>query len=206
MFQRRARSGTTRAMRDPGLARHDWETEWAELEEDLEDSPREALSEVGDLIERMLEEQGIPIHDQVADDGIPHEVVADYVEARRITESVEKGEDVDPGDIGSAIRLYRELYDFLINRIAEYRPARARARGRAPRGLLCPGPRDAVDPLSRSRFGSGPGPRTSGRSRPHSSSTHSRPSASIASWPLLSAPPSEPRGSCSGSRMATRSP
>jgi hypothetical protein len=30
-------------MRDPGLARHDWETDWAELEEDLEDSPREAL-------------------------------------------------------------------------------------------------------------------------------------------------------------------
>lgn len=119
VFQRRARSGTTRAMRDPGLARHDWETEWAELEEDLEDSPREALSEVGDLIERMLEEQGIPIHDEVADDGIPHEVVADYVEARRITESVEKGEDVDPGDVGSAIRLYRELYDFLIHRIAE---------------------------------------------------------------------------------------
>jgi len=106
-------------MRDPGLARHDWETEWAELEDDLEDSPREALPEVGDLIERMLEEQGIPIHDEVLDDGIPHEVVVDYVEARRTTESVEKSEDVDPGDIASAIRLYRELYDFLINRIAE---------------------------------------------------------------------------------------
>jgi hypothetical protein len=106
-------------MRDPGLARHDWETEWAELEEDLEDSPREALSELGDLIERMLEEQGIPIHDEVAGDGIPHEVIAGHVEARRITESVEKGEDVDPGDVASAIRLYRELYDFLINRIAE---------------------------------------------------------------------------------------
>ncbi len=106
-------------MRDPGLARHNWETEWAELEEDLEDSPREALSEVGDLIERILEEQGIPIHDEVTDDGIPYEVRADYKEAQRITESVEKGEDVDPGDVASAIRLYRELYEFLINRIAE---------------------------------------------------------------------------------------
>jgi predicted permease len=32
---------------------------------------------------------------------------------------------------------------------------------------------------------------------------HSRPSASIATWPLLLAQPSEPRGSCSGSRTAT---
>jgi hypothetical protein len=101
-------------MRDPGLDRHEWETEWEALAEQLEDSPAEALPEVGDLIERMLIEQGIPIHDDVADDGLEPELVRDYQEARRITSLVERGEDVDPGDVGAAVRLYRELYDYLI--------------------------------------------------------------------------------------------
>ena len=102
-------------MRDPGLDRHEWETEWQALEEQLEDAPAEALPEVGDLVERMLLEQGIPINDDVADDGVDPEIVRDYQEARRITRLVERGEDVGPGDIGAAVRLYRELYEYLIN-------------------------------------------------------------------------------------------
>jgi hypothetical protein len=101
-------------MRDPGLDRHELETEWQALEEQLEDSPAEALSEVGDLIERMMIEAGIPIEDEVADDGVEPEIAGDYREARRITTLVERGDDVGPGDIGAAVRLYRELYAYLI--------------------------------------------------------------------------------------------
>ena len=97
-------------MREPGLDRHEWETEWQALEEQLEDSPAEALPEVGDLIERMMIEQGIPIDDEVADDGIEIEIARNFQEARRITRLLERGEDVPPGDIGAAVRLYRELY------------------------------------------------------------------------------------------------
>jgi hypothetical protein len=100
-------------MRDPGLDRHEWETEWQALQAELEDSPAETLAEVGDLIERIIHERGIPIDDEVADDGIEVEVVRDYQEARRITLLVERGEDVGPGDIGAAVRLYRELYESL---------------------------------------------------------------------------------------------
>ena len=103
-------------MREPGLDRHEWETEWQALEEQLEDSPGETLSELGDLVERMLVDRGIPIHDEVADDGIEPEVIRDYQEARRITTLVERGETVDPGDIGAAVRLYRELYAHLISK------------------------------------------------------------------------------------------
>ena len=103
-------------MREPGLDRHEWETEWQALEEQLEDSPAETLSELGDLVERMLVDQGIPIHDEVADDGIEPEVIRDYQEARRITTLVEQGGTVDPGDIGAAVRLYRELYAHLISK------------------------------------------------------------------------------------------
>jgi hypothetical protein len=103
-------------MREPGLDRHEWETEWQALEEQLEDSPAETLPELGDLVERMLLDQGIPIHDEVADDGVEPEVIRDYQEARRITALVEQGETVGPGDIGAAVRLYRELYAHLITK------------------------------------------------------------------------------------------
>jgi hypothetical protein len=100
-------------MRDPGLDKHEWETEWQALQEALEDSPREALAEVGDLVERIIRERGIPIDDEVADDGVEVEISRDFQEARRITDAVERGDEIDPGDIGSAVRLYRELYESL---------------------------------------------------------------------------------------------
>ena len=106
-------------MRDPGLDRHEWETEWEALQPALEDSPAETLSEMGDLIERMMIEQKIPIHDVVADDGIEPEIVADYREARRITTLVERGADVPPGDIGAAVAAYRELYQRLITQLID---------------------------------------------------------------------------------------
>ncbi len=103
-------------MREPGLDRHDWETEWQSLEAELEDSPEETLPELGDLIERMLAEAGVPIDDEVADDGIERDVLVEFRSAREIKERVERGEDVDPGDLGEAIRNYRDIYAFLIGR------------------------------------------------------------------------------------------
>jgi len=41
-------------MSEPGLDRQQWVTEWAALEPLLEDSPVESLSELDDLVERML--------------------------------------------------------------------------------------------------------------------------------------------------------
>jgi hypothetical protein len=102
-------------MRDPGLDRHEWETEWEALEEQLEDSPAETLPELADLIDRMLIELGVPIHDDFAGDGVDPELARDYQEARRITKLVERGDDVGPGDIGAAVRLYRELYRYLLS-------------------------------------------------------------------------------------------
>jgi len=97
-------------MRDPGLDRHDWETEWQALEEDLEDSPAQALPELGDLIERMLVERGFPINDEVADDGIEPDILVEFRSARDVAQRVERGADVDPGDIGDAIENFRDIY------------------------------------------------------------------------------------------------
>ena len=103
-------------MRDPGLDRHDWETEYQELEEDLADSPAETLPELGDLIERMLVERGFPINDEVADDGIVPDILVEFRSAREVAQRVERGDDVDPGDIGDAIENFRDIYRQLSER------------------------------------------------------------------------------------------
>ena len=105
-------------MSEPGLDRHGWETEWAELEPDLEDSPVEALPELDDLIARMLAEAGYPVdtEDRVDDEGIDPEILASFQAAREVTRRVDRGEDFDPGDVGQAIELYREIYAHLVSR------------------------------------------------------------------------------------------
>jgi len=103
-------------VRDPGLDRHEWETEWQALEAELEDAPAETLPELADLIERMLVTRGYPIDDAVADGGIEPDLLVEFRSAREISLRLERGEDVDPGDVGEAIRNYRDIYERLIAR------------------------------------------------------------------------------------------
>jgi hypothetical protein len=103
-------------MRDPGLDRHEWETEWQALEPELEASPAEALPELAGLVERMLVERGFPINDEVADDGIEPDILVEFRSAREVANRVERGDTVDPSDVGEAIRNYRDIYDQLIGR------------------------------------------------------------------------------------------
>ena len=103
-------------MRDPGLDKHRWETEWQQLAEELEDAPAETLPEVADLIERMLRERGFPLDDAVADDGMEPEVIASYRSGRDVATRVERGGDVDPAEIGQAIHNFRDIYEQLIDR------------------------------------------------------------------------------------------
>ena len=101
-------------MIEPGLDRHEWETEWQGLEPLVVDSPAEALPEVDGLIERMMLERGFPLTEEAAHQSSDPEIVVEFLEARRITNLVERGEAVDPGDIGAAVTGYRNLYEFLL--------------------------------------------------------------------------------------------
>jgi hypothetical protein len=101
-------------VQEPGLDRHEWETRWEELEPAVRDSPREALSELDDLVAQMLMERGFAIDDPVASAGDEPEVLTDFRAARDITRRIEAGLDDDPGDIAAAIENYREVYAFLI--------------------------------------------------------------------------------------------
>jgi hypothetical protein len=102
------------SMQEPGLDRHEWETEWEALESQVRDSPAEALPELDRLIGRMLAERGIPIDDEVADDGIDPELLAEFRSAREITRLFESDADVSPGDAGTAVEGYRSIYQHLL--------------------------------------------------------------------------------------------
>jgi hypothetical protein len=77
---------------EPGLDLHEWETRWAELEEALAEDPAGALPDACDLIEETL---GL---DYVSD-----ELELSYQAAREVSDAIERGDDVDPGDVGAAV-------------------------------------------------------------------------------------------------------
>jgi len=101
-------------VQEPGLDKHEWETEWQGLEPLLADSPAEVLPEVDDLVARMMEARGFPLTESPAQDATEPETIREFGEARRITRLVEAGEAVDPGDIGLAVTAYRNLYRYLL--------------------------------------------------------------------------------------------
>ena len=102
-------------MLEPGLDRHEWESRWASLEEDLEDSPRDVLPELDGLVGQMLEERGYALDDPVAREGDDREVIAEFVSARETTQLLRDDPDsVSPGDVGEAVNAYRLLYEYLI--------------------------------------------------------------------------------------------
>jgi iron uptake system EfeUOB component EfeO/EfeM len=102
-------------MYDPGLDRHEWESEWESLEDDLRTDPAHALPELDALVARMLEESGYDLTDPVVRDGEEREVVAEYLAAHEIVEATERdADDLSPGDVAAAINGYRAVYDHLV--------------------------------------------------------------------------------------------
>lgn len=99
---------------EPGLDRHEWESELGALEAELADAPREALPELHDLVERMLRERGYAPDDPVANDGDDPEVLREYLAARETAARVERGDDVGPGDVAAAVIGLRAIFDHLV--------------------------------------------------------------------------------------------
>jgi len=102
-------------MLEPGLDRHEWESEWASLEEQLADSPADVLPELDALVARMLDARGYAISDPVAREGDDRDVIADFLAAREITRLLADGsDDVSPGDVAAAVNGYRSVYEFVL--------------------------------------------------------------------------------------------
>jgi hypothetical protein len=103
------------AMDDPGVDRHEWESEWESLEDDLRSDPAHALPEVDRLVARMLDESGYELTDPVVREGEEREVVAEYLAAHEILEAAERdAEELSPGDLAAAVNGYRVVYEHLV--------------------------------------------------------------------------------------------
>jgi hypothetical protein len=103
-------------MYDPGVDRHEWESEMQGLEEQLGENPAEALPELDGLVARMLEGTGYDLDDPVVREGDEREVVAEFLAAREITQLAERDDDgVGPGDVAAAINGYRAVYDYIVS-------------------------------------------------------------------------------------------
>jgi hypothetical protein len=102
-------------MVEPGLDRHDWESEWAGLEEAIAEAPMQALPEVDALVARMLEERGYALDEAELPPGEEDELVSAYRAAAETMRLVEHQEgSVSVGDVGAALENYRFVYDSLI--------------------------------------------------------------------------------------------
>jgi hypothetical protein len=103
-------------MVEPGLDMHGWETEWAQLEESMAESPVEALPEVHQLVTRMLREREVALDEVVEPTDEEDEIVAAYRAAAEVTALVERdSESVSLGDVGAAWENYRLVHDSLIS-------------------------------------------------------------------------------------------
>jgi hypothetical protein len=103
---------------DPGLDRHDWESAWASIEDDLRDDPDAAVSQLADLVEDMLLTRGYDVRDPVERTGDEPEIVATYRSARETAERAELGE-ASRGDVESALDDLRAIYETLLTARAE---------------------------------------------------------------------------------------
>lgn len=102
-------------MYDPGLNRHEWESEWEALEDDLRTDPAHAVPELDGLVARMLEESGYDLTDPVVRDGEEREIVAEYLAAHEIVEATERDAGgLSPGDLAAAINGYRAVFEHLV--------------------------------------------------------------------------------------------
>ena len=114
-LKRRGSAQNARMSTEPGLDRHEWESELSALEPELDDAPREALPELLGLVERMLDERGYAPDDPVAGDGDEPEILAEYRAARETATAVERGgDDVGPGDVAAAVNGLRAVFDHLV--------------------------------------------------------------------------------------------
>ena len=100
---------------EPGLDAHEWETEWASLEEDIADSPETALPVIHELITRMLKERRILDDNLVVSEGADPEWSRTWEAGRELVAVVDDpGADVDRQDLLDQLEEYRELHDALL--------------------------------------------------------------------------------------------
>jgi hypothetical protein len=98
---------------EPGLDIHQWETRWADLQEQTADAPDEALPELVRLVEEMLTERGFDLENPVVEEGQDADIVRSFQAARDISRAAESTK-LEREDLDAALEDLQEVHDFLI--------------------------------------------------------------------------------------------
>jgi hypothetical protein len=101
-------------MQEPGLDRHEWESEWASFEEDFDSDPSNSLRYVHELIGRMLKEREILDDSFVAKEGADPELLRPYEAGAELVRKIDAQVDVEEADVREALENYRELFRTLV--------------------------------------------------------------------------------------------
>jgi hypothetical protein len=100
---------------EPGLDLHEWESEWASIEDEIADSPETALPYVHELITRMLKERKILDESLAVTEGADPDWVRTWEAGVELVRQLDDpGVDVERGDIVDQIENYRELFQALV--------------------------------------------------------------------------------------------
>jgi hypothetical protein len=123
-----------------GADLHDWETEYAALEEDLRTEPVEALPELLDLVERMLLAAGYDLDPE--GEFVDPEVLTALTFSRELIQLRERGDDVSVDDAFAAAAELREFYRALLEHPEAETGADLRSAGHPPESIDIPEVRD----------------------------------------------------------------
>ena len=101
---------------EPGLDRHEWESEWASLEDDIADAPVAAVRHAHELITRMLTERAVLDESLVALEGADPEWVSSWTAGRDLVRRLEDPTyDVYVQDVVDQIEEYRGVFKTLLD-------------------------------------------------------------------------------------------
>jgi hypothetical protein len=100
-------------MTEPGLDLHEWESQWAQLQEDAADAPDEALPELVRLIEQMLTDRGYDLENPVVVEDESRDIVSDFFAARDISRAAESSK-LEAEDVQTALDDLTEIHDYLV--------------------------------------------------------------------------------------------
>jgi hypothetical protein len=100
-------------MVEPGLDRHEWETQWASLEEEFDADPADSLRAVHELMTRMLREREI-LDETTARDGADPDLLRPWEAGGDLVRRLDDDLDVEETDIREALAGYRELFETLL--------------------------------------------------------------------------------------------
>ena len=100
---------------EPGLDVHEWESEWASLQDDITDSPETALPYVHELITRVLKERRVLDDALVVSEGAEPDWARTWEAGRDLVARLDDpGLDVERQDVLDQIEEYRSLFERLL--------------------------------------------------------------------------------------------